>query len=428
MLRQQFSVAVVNVGDELLLGIRDNAHLSYIGQHVSRRGGDVVYGRVTRDRVEEIEAALREAIQAADIVFVTGGLGPTQDDLTREAVARLLGCPLVHDAEVERTLNEKFQSLGRVMSENNLRQCLRPREAQVIPNRWGTAPGLRILREEAFLYLLPGPRSELHPMLEEIVFPELEERGCLPEVSSWLQLRTAGLGESTVETRLAPIVESRPNVQFAYCAHAGIVDVRLSPAIPETTTAEVNRVGEECRLVLGDNFFGFGDESLARSLVLQLRCWERTLAIAESCTGGLLSSAFTDIPGASKVFSGSVVAYTNATKVQMLDVPEPLLQQHGAVSGEVAVAMATGAAERLGADYALAVTGFAGPGGGTAENPVGTVYCGYFSPSGVWSKRFVLPGDRAAVRERAVNECLNWARRILKRTKVQDFLASPVEE
>lgn len=425
---QSFSVAVVNVGDELLLGVRENTHLAYIGQHVSRRGGDLVHARVVRDDTDQIAAAIAGAMEAADIVFVTGGLGPTSDDRTREAMALVLDEKLVHDNDVEREIRAKFQSVGRSMSESNLRQCLRPPEADVIRNRWGTAPGLRIHREECFVYLLPGPRSELRPMFEESVLPELEENGCLCDYSSWLQLRTAGLGESSVEGRLAPIIESRPNVQFAFCAHAGIVDVRLSPATPDTGIAAVNQVGEECRLMLGENFFGFGEDSLARILVLQLRCWEKTLAVAESCTGGLLASAFTDIPGASKVFSGGVVAYTNATKVQMLDVPEPILQQHGAVSAETAVAMATGAAERLGADYALSVTGFAGPEGGTPENPVGTIYAAHFSPSGVWSKRLVLPGDRAAVKERAVNETLDWARRTLNRYKIHDFLACPGDD
>ncbi|MFP4352685.1 MAG: competence/damage-inducible protein A [Puniceicoccaceae bacterium] len=424
-MKQHFSVAVVNVGDELLLGIRENSHLTYIAQHVSRKGGEIVDGRVVRDDVEEVAAAIAAAMESADIVFVTGGLGPTADDLTREAMARVLGSPLVHDAEVERAIQTRFQSLGRQMSENNLRQCLRPPEAEVIPNRWGTAPGLRIRREDSFVYLLPGPRSELRPMFEEVVLPEMEEKGCLSESASWLQLRTAGLGESGVESRLASIVERRPHVQFAYCAHAGIVDIRLSPADAETGTAAINQVGEECRLMLGENFFGFGEDSLAKILVLQLRCWDRSLAVAESCTGGLLASAFTDVPGASKVFTGGVVAYTNATKVQMLDVPEAILQQHGAVSAEAAVAMATGAAERLGADYALSVTGFAGPDGGTAENPVGTIYAAHFSPSGVWSKRLVLPGDRVAVKERAVNETLDWARRTLNRYKVHDFLVCP---
>lgn len=422
-----FSVAVVNVGDELLLGIRENAHLSYIGQHVSKRGGDLVHARVVPDQVDEIAEAISGSMKVADIVFVTGGLGPTADDLTREAMAKVLGSRLVHDSQVEKGIRQKFQSVGRSMSQNNLRQCQRPPEAEVISNRWGTAPGLRMHLEHSFIYLLPGPRSELGPMFEEEVLPELEEKGCLGDQSSWLQIRTAGLGESTVETRLAPIVESRPNVQFAFCAHAGIVDVRLSPAESGTGTAAVNQAGEECRLMLGENFFGFGNDSLAKILILQLRCWDRTLAVAESCTGGLLSGSFTDIPGASKVFIGGVVAYTNATKVQLLDVPESLLQQHGAVSGEAAVAMATGAAERLGSDYALSVTGFAGPEGGTAENPVGTVYAAHFSPSGVWSKRLVLPGNRGAVRERAVNETLDWARRTLNRYKVHDFLASPGE-
>lgn len=419
--------SVINIGDELLLGIRENSHLTYFGQVLSGHGASIEQCLVVRDREEEIEKAIFNILPQSDIVFITGGLGPTTDDRTKEAVSRALDIPLIHDNAIEKSIRSRFASLGREMSENNLRQCLRPQTATVIENQWGTAPGLRLEIDGKILYLLPGPSSELRPMMEKSVLPELIRLGTVGDVSSWLQLRCCGLGESTVESRLASIMERRTSVLFSFCVHAGIVDIRLSPANPNVGIAEINKVGEECRLTLGENFFGFGNDSLAKILVLQLRCWNRTLAIAESCTGGMLSNAFTNIPGASKVFMGSVVAYTNASKVQMVDVPEPIIQQHGAVSAETAVALATGAAERFSADYALSVTGYAGPEGGTDQDPVGTIYSAYFAPSGVWSQRSVLTGDRLEVKRKAVVSTLDYARRTLNRYKVHDFLTCPGE-
>jgi len=419
--------SVINIGDELLLGIRENSHLTYLGQILSNYGAGIEQCLVVRDRKAEIESAVQSALVHSDVVILTGGLGPTVDDQTKEAVARSLGFRLIHDAHIEKSIRSRFDSLGRVMSENNLRQCQRPETSTVIENKYGTAPGLRLDYEGKTLYLLPGPTSELRPMMEDSVVPDLMRDGHLSESKGWLQLRCCGLGESAVEARLASIMERRKSVYLSFCAHAGIVDVRISPANPSVSIAEINKVGEECRLTLGENFFGFGNDCLAKILVLQLRCWNRTLAIAESCTGGMLSNAFTNIPGASKVFMGSVVAYTNASKVQMLDVPEPIILQHGAVSAETAVALATGAAERFSADYALSVTGYAGPEGGTAQDPVGTIYSAYFSPSGVWSQRSVLTGNRLEVKQRAVISTLDYARRTLNRYKVHDFLTCPGE-
>lgn len=416
--------AIINIGDELLLGLRDNSHLTFFGRELAAHGGELIDCQVVRDRPQEIVEALRRAVGMCDVVLVTGGLGPTGDDLTREAVAELFDHKLVFDEEIEREISKRFERLGRTMSKNNLRQCYRPVQASVLRNEWGTAPGLFLEEHGTLIFLLPGPTRELQPMFAERVLPVLREKGVLSGHVGFLQLRTCCLGESVVETRLQSIIDRHPNILFSFCAHGGIVDVRLSARRREVPTAEVNRVGEECRLLLGEDFFGFGEDSLAKIIVLQLRCWDRTLATAESCTGGLLASAFTDIPGASKVFCGGVISYTDTSKILMLDIPEAIILQHGAVSSETAVAMATGAAERFSSDYALSVTGFAGPDGGNEDNPVGTIHMAHFSPSGVWSRKVILPGERTAVKARAVTEALDWCRRTINRYSLQDFLVS----
>lgn len=226
-----------------------------------------------------------------------------------------------------------------------------------------------------------------------------------------------------IENRLAPIVSAHPEVAFAYCAHSGIVDVRLSLANPPGDQAVIDKVASLCQAELGDDCFSLGRDCPACALVKQLSCWDRTLAIAESCTGGLLSSAFTDVPGASKVFAGSVVCYGADSKIQLLDVPECLLKQHGEVSAETAVAMATAAAEKFSTHYGLAITGFAGPGGGTPDNPVGTVYVAHHSPSGVWCRKIYHPAERTSVEARAVNEALDWMRRKIYEHRIEDALA-----
>jgi len=210
----------------------------------------------------------------------------------------------------------------------------------------------------------------------------------------------------------------------AFCAYEGIVDVRLSPGASNVQAHQIQEIGDECAGILEGDFICFGHDSLAKIVFDHLRADEKKLAVAESCTGGLLSNAFTDLPGASKVFAGGVVCYNNDAKMELLDVPEGILLQHGAVSHETAAAMATGAMEKFSADYALSVTGFAGPGGGDTLNPVGSIYIGYSSPLGVWSIRMLYPGDRVAVKIRAVNRALDVIRRKLKEFKVEDAIQS----
>lgn len=415
-------VDLITLGDELLLGIRENGHLKHIGAELARHGLSLRRNACCRDTREEIIQAFREAWMTADIIITTGGLGPTSDDNTREVIAHCLGLELDFVPEIEQAIRARFERIGREMSPNNLKQCYVPRGAEILPNPYGTAPGIYLKINDKRLFMLPGPAPELRPMFKEHVLPRICDDGFCSLEDAYLQIRTMGIGESGLETKLSPILEANPDVHVAYCAHQGLVDVRLSLDEHPMDFDRLRAVGDQCRELLGPDFVCFGHCALAKNIFNYLRAHERTLSVAESCTGGLLANAFTDIPGASKVFAGGFVCYSNQSKMEMLGVPEDILIQHGAVSAECAVAMADGAAERLGTDYALAITGFAGPCGGTPDNPVGTIYIGYHSPLGTWCIRMMHPGERTAVKIRAVNRALDIMRRKLHKYNLGEAL------
>lgn len=418
-------VDVINVGNELLLGIRDNSHLTYLGKHLSRHGLPIRRSLVSRDRPQDLEELFLGVCRDADIVITTGGLGPTSDDITRETISRALGLPLRRNPQAEASIRKRFSRMGRQVSEEVLQQADIPEGAEVIPNHFGTAPGIWLEKDQQTVIMMPGPGEELKPMLEGFVLPRLQDKGLAVADGSYLQLRTFGAGEAELEARINPLLDQAGNrVAVAFCAHAGMVDLRLSTNDEHLSQDELNTIAQACRKAIGDDFVCLGETSLAELVLNQLRELGKTLAVAESCTGGLLSNAFTDIPGASKSFAGGVVCYTNDVKVQMLGVPESIIQQHGSVSAECAAALATGAAEHFFSDYALSITGFAGPAGGTPENPVGTIFLGYFSPVGVWSRKVVYPGSRLAVKARAVHAALDWINRNLREYQMEDLLAS----
>ncbi len=407
---------LLTIGDELLLGLTANGHLTFIGAELGARGVQLHRNITITDDAEDIADQFRESWSRSDVVLVTGGLGPTCDDRTREAVAVVLGQKLLFDPRIEQHILERFALFGRKMTTNNLKQAYRFERGEVLANANGTAPGLWVEQDGKVLCMMPGPPNELRPMFTEQVLPRLAKLGLVLETEAYVQLRTAGIGESMLETKLQPIFDRvGSNLGIAFCAHSGHVDCRLSSPGGQMSLAELGAVADECARLLGDDFVTLGGDSLAKVCADLLRSQEKRLAVAETATGGLLSNAFTDICGASKFFSGGCVCYSNDSKMQLLDVPECLLLQHGAVSAESAVAMATGAAEKLGADYALAITGFAGPCGGTNENPVGTIFVALHAPHGVWSRKLSYPGPRTTVKQRAVNAALDWLRRELVR-------------
>ena len=410
---------LITLGDELLLGLTPNGHLTFIGAQLGRRGALLHRNVTITDEADAIAEQFRESWARADIVITTGGLGPTCDDRTRDVIAEVLGQKLVFDATIRVAIEERFARFGRKMTANNLKQAYVFERGEVLPNANGTAPGLWVEQDGKVLVMLPGPPNELHPMFTEQVVPRLAARGLLLEREAYVQLRTAGIGESALETKLQPIFDRvAEGLSVAFCAHQGAVDCRVSSPSGALAATDLEAIAGECAHLLGDDFVCYGHDSLARVCAELLRAQEKKLAVAETATGGLLANAFAESCGACKFFAGGVVCCSNDAKMQLLDVPECLLLQHGAVSDEAAVAMATGAAETLSADYALAVTGFAGAAEtGTGGNPVGTIFIALFSPAGVWSKKLSYPGPRSTVKVRAVNAALDWLRRELLRAQ-----------
>ncbi|MBT4224545.1 MAG: CinA family nicotinamide mononucleotide deamidase-related protein [Opitutae bacterium] len=419
-MKKDVKVDVINLGDELLLGLRDNGHLTYLGRELKRHGLEIRRNHVVRDDPDEIRDVFPRIWSDADLVITTGGLGPTSDDLSREVIAEALGLKLEFVESVRMAIEERFALQGRPVSANNFKQCYVLEGAEVLSNPHGTAPGVFLKLNDKILVMLPGPENELRPMFEERVLPRLQEEDYFAFEEQYMQLRSFGIGESMLENKLRPVLKSHPELKIGYCAHQGLVDVRLSLANGSGNLAKLHETGEQCMELLGEDFVCFGSESLPEIPLAHLRAHEQKLAVAESCTGGLLASAFTDIPGASATFAGSVVCYHEEAKIEHLGIPECILRQHDVVSAETAVAMATGAAEKFSADYGLSTTGLTGPGGDSGNEPVGTVYFGLHTPSGAWSHRVEFSGDRLVVKARAVNAAIDWLRRKINKYQMHD--------
>jgi nicotinamide-nucleotide amidase len=417
---QPRQVLVINVGDELLDGIRENGHLLWLGEQLARRGLPITRSIVVRDNAVEIAREVGEAWGAYDLIVTTGGIGPTSDDHVRAAVASALGLKLEHVPSAEQALRERFKLIGRKLSEADLSQCFIPAGAEALPNPRGTSPGVFYHRDGKALVMLPGPTLELRPMFEEEVVPRLRDVGCACQGEAYVQVRTFGIGAVPLEAIVRPFL--KPGMVLSFGTHTGVVDARISSAGSGFTAEQLCEVARQVRDAVGHDFVCTGHACLASLVVEQLRSLEKTVSLAESCTGGLLANSFTNVPGASKVFAGSAVCYANDAKVNLLGIPECLIAQHGAVSAECAAAMATCAIEKFGSDYAISVTGYAGPGGGTEADPVGTIYLGYASPTGVWSRRVALPGDRRQVKLRAVNTALDFMRRQLNKYRIEDLI------
>ena len=402
---------VINTGSELLLGLVVNTHLAYLAGELAPCGITIARQVCVPDG-PPIKEALDRALDRADVVVTTGGLGPTTDDITREAAAELLGLPLVPDESILSGIRERFARRGLPMAERVARQAMVPVGTDVLPNPNGTAPGLyfppTVLgnRRARHLFLLPGPPRELRPMTMDYVLPRL--RAVLPPSSQRERriYRLTGIGESQVEERIGKKLEERGEFEVGYCARPSEVDFRLvGPA------EALAKVEPEIRAALGEWIYSDGD-TLEAAIVGLLRDKKLTLAVAESCTGGSLAGRITDIPGASDVFPAGYVTYANEAKENTLGVPEDLLAAHGAVSEPVAAAMAEGARRVSGADFALSTTGIAGPGGGTESKPVGTVYIGLASagyPTVV--RRCYFPLDRITFKHMATSAALDLLRR-----------------
>ena len=389
-------VELVNTGSELLMGKVVNTNAAWLGERLFEMGVRVSRQTVVPDG-REIFQALSEAALRADVVIVSGGLGPTSDDVTREALSEWRGVSLLPDKEVEKRMRAYFSKLGREMSPSNLQQTMVPEGAEVLPNKNGTAPGLWMPGDEAqgfpIVILLPGPPSELHPMAEEFVFPSLAllVSDGAPRMQEY---KVIELGESVLQDLVDAELASIPGLEWGYCARAGEVDVRL------VGSEEVlSRAGDVLMRLAGDYIVSPAGVSIEEALVKRLTVGGLQVATAESCTGGLISERITSVPGASEVFGFGWVTYANEAKMKELGVSHEALDLYGAVSEEVVRRMAEGALSRSGSDYAVAVSGVAGPGGGTYEKPVGTVYLAW-AGKGMETvvKRVFRPGSRESFR------------------------------
>jgi nicotinamide-nucleotide amidase len=406
------SLEVINTGSELLLGNTLNTHLSFLGQELFPLGYRVAR-QVTVPDGEDIRIALADALKRARIILVTGGLGPTTDDITREITAELLGLPLVEDAAVWQAIQDRFARRGFTMSPRNRRQAQVPQGAMVLANPNGTAPGLylrhRVGEEERHIFLLPGPPRELRPMFLESVAPILEALapgGAKAESRRWLVI---GVGESNVEALVGEQLLAIPGLELGYCARPGCVEVRCIGGIEALDAAE-----KIIHARLPTQVAGEGMGSLEEVVVHRLAALHKTVAVAESCTGGNLANRITNVPGASEVFLAGFVTYANEAKVRALGVPADLIALHGAVSEPVARAMAEGAMRAAGADFGLSTTGIAGPGGGTPEKPVGTVFTGMATRDG--ETKVVAgfyPTDRKTFKDLAAQAALDMLRAAL---------------
>jgi nicotinamide-nucleotide amidase len=417
-------VELVNTGSELMLGRVLNTHQQWLCRQLADRGYVVRRQVAVADTAPEIQQAVREALSRADLVLTTGGLGPTSDDLTRELIATMLGRRLREDAETLARIAAFFGQRNRAMPERTRVEALVPEGALVLPNLHGTAPGLvleldpnpfREAGNRGWLILLPGPRRELRPMFSEQVIPFLERVLPRPKRFVCRTLRTVGLGESMVEERIdAPLRElMNAGLVVGYCARPGQVDVRLA-AEGESAASRVRDAEILVRRLLGSAIFGIDDEELEEQLIQGLTARNQTLAVAESCTGGHIADRLTNVPGASAVLRGGLVTYSNAAKQQVLGVKAETLDRHGAVSEAVAVEMAEGARRILQTDFAIAVTGIAGPSGGTAAKPVGTVFIAVASAGGTRVEKLFNPWDRLTFKEVTSRQAMNLLRLALQ--------------
>lgn len=402
---------IIAVGSELLTPDRLDTNSLFLTEELNKLGIEVLRKTIVGDRRELLAEAFRDALNRVPVVISSGGLGPTEDDLTRETVAELLGRRLQRNEAVVRAIEARFRGFKRDMPAVNLRQAMVPEGAEVLENSRGTAPGLWIEDQGRMIALLPGPPRELKPLFLEQVLPRLQRRVSGIRMFH-RELRVTGLGESHVEERIRPIYTRYHDVNTTILAAPGEIQIHLR--LWTEDAAHANTVLDEIirsfQLALGDRIFAYSASSLEEVIADILTRNRATVAVAESCTGGLLAERLTRIPGSSNYFLGGVVCYSNERKSAWADVPAELIAAKGAVSSEVAVALAQGIRHSAGSTLGVGITGVAGPGGGSEEKPVGTVHIALAAPEGVKERAIALPGDREMIRLYATQVALDMIR------------------
>ena len=407
-------VVVINTGTELLLGEVLNTHLRFIAREIFQFGLRVDEQRAVPDS-PMLQETFAEIFPRAEIIFVTGGLGPTSDDITRELVSEFLNLELLENSPVHEAISRRLALRRIPATERIWRQALVPRGGQVLPNENGTAPGIYIAAnidpktQSPDLFLLPGPPRELEPMFRDFVVPIVRKITAASEKVAMRNFRIANMGESIIEKKIGDAVLAVPGIELGYCARPGEADVRIIGSAEAVSKAEMI-----VREKLGDAIFSVSDETLAAVLVRFLSERKQTVAIAESCTGGFLANEITNVPGASKVFVAGYVTYSNEEKIRTLDVSRESIEKFGAVSAQVGTEMAERVRKRAGTTHGIATTGIAGPTGGSAEKPVGTVFVALSSENQpTRCEKFFFPTDRETFKQLVAQRAFDLLRRAL---------------
>jgi nicotinamide-nucleotide amidase len=403
---------IIAIGTELLTPYRTDTNSLWLTERLNSVGIGVQLKSVVGDEEPLIEESIRDALGRSDVIISTGGLGPTEDDVTRKVFSRVTGRQLTLDYKVLEGIRKRLTGRGYKMTPNNERQALVPHGAKVLPNPNGTAPGLKMEQDGKLIVLLPGPPRENQPMFNDYVMPDLEKMSRGTRIAKRL-LKVIGMGESQLDDQIAPIYSQYTNPATTILFTDSEIELHLTASAESLARAEelVDELADKLEEKIGDNLYTTRGESLEQVIGDRLQLKRYTIATAESCTGGLVAERITRVPGSSAYFVGSIVSYTNRMKEALLGVPAEMIDLHGPVSGEVAEAMARGIKQQTGATIGLSVTGVAGPGGGTTAVPVGTVYIGLADDVMSSNRRLILLGDRHLIRWRASTAALEMVRR-----------------
>lgn len=406
------SAEIIAVGSELLTPEKTDTNSLWLTERLNEIGVEVMLKTIVGDDEARLEETIRDALKRSEIVITTGGLGPTEDDVTRQVSARAVGREMIYHDDLEQNLRERFRRWGSEMPEINKRQAFVIEGAEILPNPNGSAVGMFLEENGKSLIVLPGPPRELQPMFNDHVFDRIKEKAGDVSVKRRI-LRVSGMGESAVDEAVSPIYGAYASVQTSILFNKSEIEIHLAARADNEAGAEriLDKLADELADRLGPALFARNGETLEEVVGRMLAERGESVSVAESCTGGLIGMRLTDVAGSSAYFTEGAVTYSNDAKIRTLNVPQEILDDHGAVSTETAKAMAAGMRERADSDHAISVTGVAGPGGGSEEKPVGTVFIGYADRETVKSIKLTLPGDRYLIRWRSSQAALDYLRR-----------------
>ena len=411
-------VELISVGTELLLGNIVNTNAQFLAEQCASLGLSLYFQTVVGDNKERLESTIQLAMSRSDIIILTGGLGPTEDDLTKESVANVCELPLVLDETTKIRIEQYFKnSVYKEIPESNWKQAMIPNGAKVLENNNGTAPGLIVEKDSKTIILLPGPPNELYPMFKEQVAPYLNQMQ--PEIITSTTVKICGIGESQVEDKIKDLIKVQTNPTIAPYAKTGEVHLRITAKASSEADGKklIKPVVQELKDRFGIAIYTTKEESLEEVVINLLRKKGLSLATAESCTGGMLGSRIVGVSGASDIYKIGYITYSNKAKRKCIDVKKDTLKKYGAVSKETARELARGGAFQSGADVCLGITGIAGPNGGTEEKPVGLVYISCFYNNSIYVDKYIFKGNRQKIREQATVKALDTIRRCILESK-----------